>query len=104
MKQTLRQRRLLKEKVRLQNDLSTKSSIPFEDKGAYIGKVIAQGALLPSHFTANFPHWSFPALLVCGLCCYQYRAYKNKDMVYTIGNLLGIFLNATMLLRIFYFG
>ena len=102
MKQTLRQRRLLKEKVRLQNDLSTKSSIPFEDKVAYFGMVLVQGALLPSHFSGSFPHWSLPFFLVLGLCCYQYRAYVQRDMVYTIGNMTGIFLNGSMLFRIFW--
>ena len=101
MKQTLKQRKALREKVRLQNELENKSSIKFEDKVAYFGMVIVQGSLLPSHFSGNFPHWSLPFLLVCGLCCYQYRAYVQRDMVYTIGNLLGIFLNGSMLFRIF---
>ena len=69
MSQTLRQRKLLK---RLENKgrlLGRKSKLPFEDKVAYFGMVIVQGALLPSHFNGIFPHWSLPTMLVCGLCC-----------------------------------
>ena len=31
-----------------------------EDKVAYFGMVLVQGALLPSHFSGSFPHWTLP--------------------------------------------
>ena len=52
-----------------------------EDKIAYFGMVLVQGALLPSHFSGQFPHWTLPFFLVIGLCCYQYRAFVQRDVV-----------------------
>lgn len=105
MSQTLRQRKALQKRLERQGRLlGRKSKLPFEDKVAYFGMVIVQGALLPSHFNGVFPHWSLPTMLVCGLCCYQYRAYVQRDMVYTIGNMTGIFLNGSMLFRMFVIG
>ena len=93
----------LSEKQKLITSISNGKVIKLEDKVAYFGMVLVQGALLPSHFSGQFPHWSLPFFLVLGLCCYQYRAYIQKDVVYTIGNMTGIFLNGSMLIRILFF-
>ena len=90
------------EKQRLISSINGKV-VKLEDKVAYFGMVLVQGALLPSHFSGQFPHWTLPFFLVIGLCCYQYRAYVQKDVVYTIGNMTGIFLNGSMLIRIIFF-
>jgi len=74
--------------------------IPKEDKVAYIGLCLVQLALLPSFFSTDLPHYTLPLMVFCGLICYQYRAYKQRDMVYTIGNTIGLILNASMLIRI----
>ena len=94
----------LSQKQRLITSISTNGKVmKLEDKVAYFGMVLVQGALLPSHFSGVFPHWSLPFFLVLGLCCYQYRAYVQRDVVYTIGNMTGIFLNGSMLIRIIFF-
>lgn len=77
-----------------------KKRIPFEDKVAYVGLCFVQLALLPSFFSTDLPHFSLPLMVFCGLLCYQYRAYVQRDMVYTIGNTIGIILNGSMLIRI----
>ena len=77
-----------------------KRKIPREDKVAYIGLFLIQLALLPSHFSAILPHYSLPLMVFMGLICYQYRAYVQRDMVYTIGNTIGLILNGSMLIRI----
>tara|TARA_B100000497_G_C7655112_1_gene394303 strand:+ start:532 stop:834 length:303 start_codon:yes stop_codon:yes gene_type:complete len=82
------------------NEIDSKSIISFEDKIAYLGLAMVQGSLLPSHFIGTMPHWSLPTGICLGLLCYQYRAWKQKDMVYTIGNLIGLTLNGSMLIRI----
>ena len=107
MAQNIRQMRALKssrlaptEKQVLVSDIETKTKMAFEDKIGFLGLVIVQGALLPSHFAGSFPHWSLPAGVCLGLLCSQYRAWVQKDMVYTIGNIKGITINGLMLLRI----
>jgi len=101
MTQTIRQRKALtSHRARLINEVDKKSSISFEDKVAYFGMALVQASLLPSHFIGTMPHWSLPAGICLGLLCYQYRAWKQNDMVYTIGNLIGLTLNASMLIRI----
>ena len=92
----------LSEKQKLISNINSGKVLKIEDKIAYFGLVLVQGSLLPSHFSGTFPHWTLPFFLVIGLCCYQYRAYVQKDMVYTIGNMTGIFLNGSMLFRIFW--
>jgi hypothetical protein len=82
------------------NEIDSKSTISLEDKIAYLGLAMVQGSLLPSHFIGTMPHWSLPTGICLGLLCYQYRAWKQKDMVYTIGNLIGLTLNGSMLIRI----
>jgi len=82
------------------NNIDTQSVISLEDKIAYFGLACVQGSLLPSHFIGTMPHWTLPTGICLGLLCYQYRAYKQKDMVYTIGNLIGLALNGSMLIRI----
>ena len=82
------------------NEIDTQSGISLEDKIAYLGLAMVQGSLLPSHFIGTMPHWSLPTGICFGLLCYQYRAWKQKDMVYTIGNLIGLTLNGSMLIRI----
>ena len=77
-----------------------KKGIPFEDRVAYVGLCFVQLALLPSFFSTDLPHFSLPLMVFCGLLCYQYRAYVQQDMVYTIGNTIGIILNGSMLIRI----
>ena len=105
MSQTIKQMRALKssrlsDKEVLIGTIETKTKMKFEDKIGFLGLVIVQGALLPYHFAGTFPHWSLPAGICCGLLCYQYRAWVQKDMVYTIGNITGLTLNGLMLLRI----
>ena len=82
------------------NEIDTQSVISLEDKIAYLGLAMVQGSLLPSHFIGTMPHWTLPTGICLGLLCYQYRAWKQKDMVYTIGNLIGLTLNGSMLIRI----
>lgn len=82
------------------NEIDSKSTISLEDKIAYLGLAMVQGSLLPSHFIGTMPHWSLPTGICLGLLCYQYRAWKQKDMVYTIGNLIGFTLNGSILIRI----
>ena len=74
--------------------------IPTEDKVAYIGLCCVQLALLPSFFSTDLPHFSLPLMVFLGLICYQYRAWVQRDMVYTIGNTIGLILNCSMLIRI----
>ena len=74
--------------------------IPKEDRVAYVGWVCVQLALLPSFFSSDLPHYSLPLMVFMGLICYQYRAWVQRDMVYTIGNTIGLILNASMLFRI----
>lgn len=100
MTQTIRQRKALSQKTALINEVATKPSISTEDKIAYLGLALVQGSLLPSHFIGTMPHWSLPTGICLGLLCYQYRAWKQNDMVYTIGNLIGLALNGSMLIRI----
>jgi hypothetical protein len=77
-----------------------KRKTPREDKIAYFGMVWIQFALLPSHFSTDLPHYSLPLMVFIGLICYQYRAWVQRDKVYTIGNSIGLVLNASMLIRI----
>ena len=105
MTQTINQMRALKssrisEKNEMMNAIEAKPSMKFEDRVGFVGLVIVQGALLPSHFSGSFPHWSLPLGVCCGLLCYQYRAWVQRDMVYTIGNITGLSLNGLMLIRI----
>jgi hypothetical protein len=105
MTQTINQMRALKssrisEKNEMMNAIEAKPSMKFEDRVGFVGLVIVQGALLPSHFSGSFPHWSLPLGVCCGLLCYQYRAWVQRDMVYTIGNITGLTLNGLMLIRI----
>jgi hypothetical protein len=105
MTQTINQMRALKssrisEKNEMMNAIEAKPSMKFEDRVGCVGLVIVQGALLPSHFSGSFPHWSLPLGVCCGLLCYQYRAWVQRDMVYTIGNITGLTLNGLMLIRI----
>lgn len=100
MTQTIRQRKALSQKTALINEVATKPSISLEDKIAYFGLALVQGSLLPSHFIGTMPHWSLPTGICLGLLCYQYRAWKQNDMVYTIGNMIGLALNGSMLIRI----
>tara|TARA_R100001463_G_scaffold96868_1_gene151322 strand:+ start:604 stop:963 length:360 start_codon:yes stop_codon:yes gene_type:complete len=82
------------------NAIDTKATTSTEDKVAYVGLALVQGSLLPSHFIGTMPHFSLPLGICLGLLCYQYRAWKQNDMVYTIGNLIGLALNGSMLIRI----
>ena len=91
---------LVNKKGNLITDIE-KRKIPIQDKVAYIGLLLIQLALLPSHFSATLPHYSLPLMVFLGLICYQYRAYVQRDMVYTIGNTIGLILNGSMLIRIF---
>jgi len=77
-----------------------RKGIPIEDRVAYVGLCFVQLALLPSFFSSDLPHFTLPLMVFCGLLCYQYRAYVQRDMVYTIGNTIGIILNGSMLIRI----
>ena len=93
-------KKITSHRATLINNIDTQSVISFEDKIAYLGLVMVQGSLLPSHFIGTMPHWTLPTGICLGLLCYQYRAWKQKDMVYTIGNLIGLTLNGSMLIRI----
>ena len=101
-RQTIKQRRLLtdlKKANQLKADIE-KRKIPIEDKVAYIGLFLIQLALLPSHFSTTLPHYSLPLMVFLGLICYQYRAYVQRDMVYTLGNTVGLIMNGSILIRI----
>jgi hypothetical protein len=93
-------KKITSHRATLINEIDSKSIISLEDKIAYLGLVMVQGSLLPSHFIGTMPHWTLPTGICLGLLCYQYRAWKQKDMVYTIGNLIGLTLNGSMLIRI----
>ncbi len=67
---------------------------------ALIGLCLIQGALLPSHFTGEFPPLSLPCLVFSGLLCYRYKALVDGDVVYIISNSIGLFLNGLMIGRI----
>jgi len=73
----------------------------WENMIALLGILLIQGALLPSHFNGHFPHWSMPALIFLGLCCYMVKAFKDDDWVYKLSNGIGMVLNGSMLFRIF---
>ena len=68
---------------------------------AVLGIALIQGALLPSHIMGDLPHWSLPAMIFVGLCCYMYKAFIDDDWVYKLSNGIGMFLNGSMLIRIF---
>mgnify|MGYP000393943879 FL=1 len=93
-------KKITSHRATLINNIDTQSVISLEDKIAYLGLAMVQGSLLPSHFIGTMPHWTLPTGICLGLLCYQYRAWKQKDMVYTIGNLIGLTLNGSMLIRI----
>ena len=101
-RQTMKQRTSLTDynKVNQLKAEIEKKRIPREDKVAYVGLVCVQLALLPSFFSTDLPHYSLPLMVFMGLICYQYRAYVQRDMVYTIGNTIGLILNGSMLIRI----
>ena len=67
---------------------------------AVLGIVLIQGALIPSHFTGEFPPLSLPTLVFLGLCCYMYKAIIDGDWVYMLSNGIGISLNGLMIIRI----
>ena len=101
-KQTMKQRTSLTDynkRLSIKADIE-KRKIPIEDKVAYVGLFLIQLALLPSHFSATLPHYSLPLMVFLGLICYQYRAFKQRDMVYTLGNTIGLIMNGSMLIRI----
>tara|TARA_B100000809_G_C14968290_1_gene469939 strand:+ start:381 stop:689 length:309 start_codon:yes stop_codon:yes gene_type:complete len=77
-----------------------KRKIPKEDWVAYVGMVCIQFALAPSHLSTDLPHYSLPLMVFIGLICYQYRAFIQRDRVYTIGNAVGLIMNGSMLIRI----
>ena len=101
-RQTMKQRTSLTDynKVNQLKAEIEKKRIPREDKVAYVGLICVQLALLPSFFSTDLPHYSLPLMVFMGLICYQYRAYVQRDMVYTIGNTIGLILNGSMLIRI----
>ena len=67
---------------------------------AVLGICLIQGALIPSHFTGEFPPLSLPCLVFSGLCCYMYKAIVDGDWVYMLSNGIGISLNGLMIIRI----
>ena len=67
---------------------------------AVLGIFLIQGALIPSHFSGQFPPLSLPTLVFLGLCCYMYKAIKDNDWVYILSNSIGLTLNLTMIIRI----
>ena len=77
-----------------------KRRTPLEDWVAYVGMVCIQFALAPSHLSTDLPHYSLPLMVFIGLICYQYRAFIQRDRVYTIGNAVGLLMNGSMLIRI----
>ena len=102
-KQTMKQRTSLTDynkRLSIKADIE-KRKIPIQDKVAYIGLLLIQLALLPSHFSTTLPHYSLPLMVFLGLICYQYRAFIQRDMVYTLGNIVGLIMNGSMLIRIF---
>ena len=101
-RQTMKQRTSLTDynKVNQLKAEIEKRKIPKEDKVAYIGLCLIQLALLPSHFSTTLPHYSLPLMVFIGLICYQYRAFIQRDMVYTLGYIVGLIMNGSMLIRI----
>tara|TARA_B100000929_G_C15299599_1_gene349921 strand:- start:115 stop:366 length:252 start_codon:yes stop_codon:yes gene_type:complete len=77
-----------------------KINYTLENAIALVGIILIQGALLPSHLSGHFPHWSLPALIFAGLLCYLYKALVDKDPVYILSNCIGLALNGSMIIRI----
>ena len=77
-----------------------KINLSIENLIAVLGIFLIQGALLPSHFSGDFPPLSLPALVFSGLCCYMYKAIKDADWVYMLSNGIGLLLNGLMIARI----
>ena len=86
-------------KLPLATDIERRRT-PLEDKIAYVGVCFVQLSLIPSYIAETMPHFSLPLMVFIGLICYQYRAWKQTDMVYTVGNTIGLILNASVLIRI----
>jgi len=74
--------------------------ITLENFIAILGIFLIQGALIPAHFSGQFPPLSLPTLVFFGLCCYMYKAIIDGDWVYILSNGIGIALNGSMIIRI----
>ena len=77
-----------------------KINLTIENFIACLGILLIQGALLPSHFTGDFPPLSLPVMVFLGLCCYLYKAIIDKEWVYLLSNGIGLALNGSMIVRI----
>ena len=80
--------------------MNIKSQLTKENYIAFIGLCLVQGALIPSHFTGEFPALSLPCLIFAGLLCYLYKAIIDNDVIYMMSNSIGLFLNGLMIVRI----
>jgi hypothetical protein len=84
-----------RENVKVSVDLKWENGI------AVLGIFLIQFALLPSHLNGHLPHWSIPAMVFLGVCCYMYKAIIDKDWVYKFSNAVGMVMNGSMLIRIY---
>jgi hypothetical protein len=76
------------------------SQLTRENIIAFVGLGLVQGALLPSHWSGNFPHITLPIFIFLGLNCYMYKAIVDRDLVYIVSNTIGLTLNGLMIIRI----
>ena len=80
--------------------MKIKTQLTKENIIAFVGLVLVQGALLPSHWSGNFPDISLPIFIFLGLNCYMYKAIVDRDWVYILSNTIGLTLNGSMIIRI----
>lgn len=76
-------------------------SITKEEFIGWLGLGLLQTNTLPSIYVAITENKSMPIvsilMILTGLSCYLYRAIKQNDKLYIVGNLMGIITNVILL-------
>ena len=89
----------LKEKIMTEKKLNSKEFV------GWCGLAMLQSSAIPATIHAIETGQSAPiatiSMTILGLCCYMYRAIKDKDKLYMCGNLIGIGGNTTLLIFVF---
>lgn len=104
MKQSLRHRKALSDRVAIINQIEreTKRKAKITEAIGYVGLVFVQFSIIPNLFFGMA--WLMHSSLLIGLCCYQYRNWHDDNAknvrLYSIGNFCGITLNILMLMKI----
>jgi len=104
---TIRQSNALHDRVGLINAIErqAKAEADMVERVGYVGLCFVQLAIIPNLLLGNaiLMHSS----LLLGLGCYQYRNSHDKNKankrLYSIGNYIGITLNALMLIKLWVF-